>query len=817
MSGDSRPFLSELEEIVGENTVQLYLGGLPLECEETLLCKYFAQFGSVNEICLNRNKNGKLNCCGNITITCHSPHIANTITSRSHTVLGKQIEVKLYVQSEDERKRQQDEDNSRAVHVKGLREEETDEELCKYFEQYGPIERAYIVRKNDKSKGFGFVRYSQKESAEKVLGMKHFLNGVEIFVAPKFCKNEKKKDNTDSLTGSKKAKVHSTNLSEAMNAQEIPSVESVPKKAATKEATSQPVVQPKRQQKRQPNPQLPYQKKFNQQRGELHTHSLRSQKQQIQQEEFEEPYQFHSQHYQDPRNYQDNYYPYDMPYQHQPSFDQQRPPMRGPNYSPGYPAYSPGPYRQPPPPHYQEQYPPQQMMNYEYEQYPMQHSPQMHPSAYSRQQQQQQPFYPPQYLSQAAPPQMQARRTDNPFDHYIQPSCNQPYYQRHIEDHEYLQQQHQATRQVHKHQLLQGQPVQPIHMQQRYPLINQIESYGGQRVPQQVEMKNQTQQIQQQQEQRTTTALPRPTQQKHRLQLPKKDVQPVLATPPVQQLTQLKPILLLAQESPLSIVITPSLTIECTEERAKKVVVQPEPAPDKLKKEELSTNSSLTIKAATDVSEKPKKSVFEGAKGFCGPTAFMMDHCNPVATAATSRVVNGVKPSGMMGMSMMGMGMGMGMMGMRMGMGMSMGMGMMAKNSASTTALQPQTTQAPTPAPVSTPPVLVQPAIATREREKERQLPEPGTRNQTQEVPSSTQIRLDSERTAPRPLFDPSLKDLSVFIVPEPERRDLVNDLDESSPIVTRRSEPTPAARRDVPAASQGIDDSTAQPVLQMK
>jgi len=79
------------------------------------------------------------------------------------------------------------------IFVGGLSEHSTKDSLINYFSQYGQIISAYVMLDfNNKSRGFGFVVFSEKENMEIVLKHHHVLDNKHIECKPAFPKGTEK-------------------------------------------------------------------------------------------------------------------------------------------------------------------------------------------------------------------------------------------------------------------------------------------------------------------------------------------------------------------------------------------------------------------------------------------------------------------------------------------------------------------------------------------------------------------------------------------------------------------------------------------------
>jgi RNA recognition motif-containing protein len=70
----------------------------------------------------------------------------------------------------------------RKVFIGNLSWDTKDADFTKYFEQFGPIEEAIVMRQKDGgSRGFGFVSYKDRETVDKVIAQQKLeLDGRRV-------------------------------------------------------------------------------------------------------------------------------------------------------------------------------------------------------------------------------------------------------------------------------------------------------------------------------------------------------------------------------------------------------------------------------------------------------------------------------------------------------------------------------------------------------------------------------------------------------------------------------------------------------------
>ena len=169
----------------------LYLGGLPLNCQEKDIREYFSRFGRVSDACVKRNPDGSTRGYGSVQFEYGEELDCKTLLEASHKIFNKVIEVKKFVDCPIKQKQLLKEDIDKSVFVKKLPLDCKDEDLQRHFQKFGKIERGYVICKDGKSRGFGVVRFFCPTSAEAALNTrKHVIKGKEVTVEKKSTKQE---------------------------------------------------------------------------------------------------------------------------------------------------------------------------------------------------------------------------------------------------------------------------------------------------------------------------------------------------------------------------------------------------------------------------------------------------------------------------------------------------------------------------------------------------------------------------------------------------------------------------------------------------
>lgn len=149
---------------------KLFLGGLDSTTTKESLVSYCSQWGHITDAVVMEGR-------GFGFVTFEDPSSAQAfLEQRSHTIDGKSVEAKAAVP-----KGVGSGSNLTKKLFVGGTGELTDDDFREYFSQYGVIQDAVIVRKQDgTSRGFGFVTFADEMSVEKCLVVQHELKGRKV-------------------------------------------------------------------------------------------------------------------------------------------------------------------------------------------------------------------------------------------------------------------------------------------------------------------------------------------------------------------------------------------------------------------------------------------------------------------------------------------------------------------------------------------------------------------------------------------------------------------------------------------------------------
>merc|ERR1719353_2002878 len=168
--------------------VKLFVGGLAWETTEESLQRVFEKYEKIVEVSIMRHpRTFYSRGFGFVTLSSRSG--AEEACNHKHTIDGRVVEAKISAapgQNNPSGASQVNNSKRRKVFVGGLSADTTDEDFCKYFEQFGEISESQILQDHltGRSRGFGFITFTDEATSEKVFtkGRFHELKGKLVEV-----------------------------------------------------------------------------------------------------------------------------------------------------------------------------------------------------------------------------------------------------------------------------------------------------------------------------------------------------------------------------------------------------------------------------------------------------------------------------------------------------------------------------------------------------------------------------------------------------------------------------------------------------------
>jgi RNA recognition motif-containing protein len=159
-----------------------YIGSLPGIVDGRELRRFLQQFGEVTS--LEVIKDAGTGKCKGYAFLCVNLYISEErFLNMSHIYDGRFIFIRLKLQGNDLKVHKEDFQHKR-LYVSTTSRRLRDQDLDRYFSQFGEVELAYFVRNHNKEHDkvtFGYVNFKNCESVNLVLARsKHFINHQEV-------------------------------------------------------------------------------------------------------------------------------------------------------------------------------------------------------------------------------------------------------------------------------------------------------------------------------------------------------------------------------------------------------------------------------------------------------------------------------------------------------------------------------------------------------------------------------------------------------------------------------------------------------------
>ena len=163
-----------------KNKHRIFVGNLPPQAKNIHLKAYFSTYGNISEATVKLDRRTRKSKCYGF-INCGDLETFEKIINSEHTLIDRVLN--CYPALQDVRTHHLGDQEARMVFIKGLNNEISDANLQKYFSQFGELLRAYGIRNatDGTSKSFGYLEYSTKEAANKVILQKnHIVEGHSV-------------------------------------------------------------------------------------------------------------------------------------------------------------------------------------------------------------------------------------------------------------------------------------------------------------------------------------------------------------------------------------------------------------------------------------------------------------------------------------------------------------------------------------------------------------------------------------------------------------------------------------------------------------
>lgn len=161
---------------------KVFAGGLSLFINESDLKSHFSKFGEIEKVKLIRDKKTKQSKCFAFISFKENSSIKNLLSLKEPLYI-KDRRIDCQVAKEKREKTGYEEEmKQKKIFVGGIPKSTTDEDLINYFQKFGPVETAYVIKDytNLQCKGFGFVIFEDSVVSSEVISMSsHPINGAK--------------------------------------------------------------------------------------------------------------------------------------------------------------------------------------------------------------------------------------------------------------------------------------------------------------------------------------------------------------------------------------------------------------------------------------------------------------------------------------------------------------------------------------------------------------------------------------------------------------------------------------------------------------
>ena len=172
---------------------KLFIGGLTGDTTNEELCNYFTSIVRVKDAFVVMDVATK-KPSGFGFVTLFTQDDMDIILEMKHYIKGSHVDCKEAL-NKNEAKKKESEERQRKLFVGGLPKNLKDNVLFQYFDSFGPVQKAYVVKdfKSGNTRGFGFVIFEDLEGYNKALNFQsHVILDKEIHVRETHTRKEEK-------------------------------------------------------------------------------------------------------------------------------------------------------------------------------------------------------------------------------------------------------------------------------------------------------------------------------------------------------------------------------------------------------------------------------------------------------------------------------------------------------------------------------------------------------------------------------------------------------------------------------------------------
>lgn len=190
MSDSNSPVCTRVQNSTnaGENT-KMFVGGLSWETTLDTFTQYFTLYGEIIDSVIMKDGNGKPRGFGFVTFK-EANSVMNVLNAKPHVIDSKEVDPKLAEKRGSTHSghinssfTHQGTPISKKIFVGGIAPGTTEEDLKKFFLQYGSVVKAEIKidKESNKPRGFGFLTMEDEQCVDKICTVQyHTVKGKNV-------------------------------------------------------------------------------------------------------------------------------------------------------------------------------------------------------------------------------------------------------------------------------------------------------------------------------------------------------------------------------------------------------------------------------------------------------------------------------------------------------------------------------------------------------------------------------------------------------------------------------------------------------------
>lgn len=162
---------------------RLFVGGLPVRAQRDSIIEFFSKYGTVLSLKLKINQSTGRSL-GFAYLNIREKQAYDQLLNQNVVFQGRVIEVKPQWNRKELTQKLEEEKNKK-IFVSNLPGDITNHELASYFENFGEVKNAFVIKDPDtlRNKNYGYIIFMESETIEKAFLYRHphFIRlGIEV-------------------------------------------------------------------------------------------------------------------------------------------------------------------------------------------------------------------------------------------------------------------------------------------------------------------------------------------------------------------------------------------------------------------------------------------------------------------------------------------------------------------------------------------------------------------------------------------------------------------------------------------------------------